>query len=138
MLEQGFHGKLNDYDDSGENEDLRESLPESKVNRSSRKGKSNRGGKSGKGGDGGRNAPNLYDLMINHKCDKNCKDDAFHANRKRMLEESGRYPYHYESGIAGLHKMHKEDNTFVDKRMDRIIQHYQKKKDLKDIKTENI
>lgn len=76
--------------------------------------------------------------MLNHKCDKNCRDDAFHANRKKLLDESGRYPYHYESGIAGLHKMHKDDHTYVDKRMDRIIQHYQKRKDIKDIKTENI
>lgn len=81
---------------------------------------------------------NLYELMMNHRCDKNCKEDAFHINRRKMLDDSGRYPYHYESGWAGLHKMHKEDNTVVDKRMDRIITHYQRDKNLKDINRENI
>jgi hypothetical protein len=72
--------------------------------------------------------------MIHHKCDKHCKHgDAFHINRDKMLADSNRIPYHYESGIAGLHKMHKDDNTFVDKRMDRIIHHYQKDKNIKDI-----
>lgn len=72
--------------------------------------------------------------MIHHKCNKHCIDDAFHNNRKKiMLEDSGRFPYHYESGIAGLHKMHKEDHTVEDKRMSRIINHYQKDKNLKDI-----
>lgn len=63
--------------------------------------------------------------MIHHKCDRMCKhDDAYHKTHKKMIEESERVPYHYESGIAGLHKMHKDDNTVTDKRMDRIISHY--------------
>jgi hypothetical protein len=82
------------------------------------------------------NQTSLQDLMIHHKCDRHCQHEKnFHKSHKQKYEDSERIPYHYESGIAGLHKMHKKDNTYGDKRMDRIINHYQKDKNIKTIKT---
>lgn len=159
MLKQGWHGDRQSYDDSqdqaGQN-DMDTLIPQDGFLTS---GRGNRDGSvqraeavTGRKGGGqsvagktkkvsqslNKQQLNLYELMLHHQCNRLCKDDAFHANRRKVLEDSGRYPYHYESGIAGLHKMHREDHTYGDKRMDRIIKHYQKDKNLKNIDKENI